>query len=434
MEKTRREFIKMTGGAALGSGLVLGGLGKSAQAVPPSKPLKGVPSTPLKIGVMPPLSGIPAYVGEAGWRATQLWADDCNAAGGILGRKIELHLEEETTPKEAVEKFRKLTMQIKCDVIVGVVFTSTSLALAPVAEELGQLFLSWDGTTQKGLEETMPNPKYIFKSSNNEAEAVQAAIMAAELFPNTKRIAGINLDYSYGRCVWESFRTVLKYFLPKVEVAVELWPKFDCLDFTPYIPAIRKEKPDLLMASFAGQTLLVFLKQAIQTGLFKEMKGCMIEGGQMHEELKKEFTPEGMILGYNSLYFKWTDTWPLLRDSVNKYYARFKSYPISECDNAYFVLESYKTAVEKAYSITGTWPTKEQIAKILPNIEVECPSGYRSWSHDKRMLANYFMGVTTHKNPYDFVTIDQVRVMSPAQIQIPYGMKFEDWVKGWGKV
>jgi len=52
MKKTRRDFIKMTGGAALGTGLMLGGLGKPALGA--STPLKGVPSAPLKIGVIAP--------------------------------------------------------------------------------------------------------------------------------------------------------------------------------------------------------------------------------------------------------------------------------------------------------------------------------------------------------------------------------------------
>jgi cephalosporin hydroxylase len=49
------------------------------------------------------------------------------------------------------------------------------------------------------------------------------------------------------------------------------------------------------------------------------------------------------------------------------------------------------------------------------------------------MLASNFMGITTHKNPYDFVTIDQLVIQSSPQVQTPPGMKFHDWVKGWRK-
>jgi ABC-type branched-subunit amino acid transport system substrate-binding protein len=81
MRQTRREFMKTVGGAALGSGVLLAGGHRLAQAAP-----KGVPSDPVKIGIICFMSGIAAPVGEPGWRASQIWAEDANAAGGILGR------------------------------------------------------------------------------------------------------------------------------------------------------------------------------------------------------------------------------------------------------------------------------------------------------------------------------------------------------------
>jgi branched-chain amino acid transport system substrate-binding protein len=428
MKKTRREFMKMVGGTALGSGVMLAGSGKVARAAP-----KGVPSEPIKIGIICFLSGIAAPVGEPGWRATQIWVDDCNAVGGILGRKIELHLEEETSAKETVERFKKLTLQTRCDVIMGIISTGNGQAIAPVAEDFGQLWLSWDGTTQKGVEETMPKTKYAFKSCNNESEAVGGAILTAKHFPDVRTVAGINPDYSYGRNCWEAYKTVLKHFNPRAEFVLDLWPKLGTADFTSHIAAIKKAKPDILMSSMWSGDSPILFKQAAAVGLFREMKACFTTAALVHESLKKEFTPEGMILGYNSLYFNWTDSWPLLRDFTRKYYARFKSYPYNESDHAYFVLEAYKTAVEKAYAFTGKWPTKEQIAKVLTGIQVATPAGYRGYAQDNRMLANYFMGISTHKNPYDFATIDRVEVLSPAQIQTPPGMKFHDWVGGWGK-
>lgn len=428
MKKTRREFITMVGGAALGSGVMLAGGGRVAQAGP-----KGVPSDPIKIGIICFLSGIAAPVGEPGWRATQIWVDDCNAAGGILGRKIELHLEEETSAKETVERFKKLTLQTKCDVIMGIISTGNGQAVAPVAEDFGQLWLSWDGTTQKGVNETMPKTKYAFKSVNNESEAVGGAIFTAKRWPDIKTIAGINPDYSYGRNCWEAFKTVLKHFNPKVEPVLDLWPKLGTTDFSSHIAAIKKAKPDLLMSAHWSGDCPIFLKQGMAVGLFKEMKACFTTAGLVHETLKKAFTPEGMILGYNTLYFDWTNTWPLLTNFTKKYYARFKSYPYNESDHAYFVLEAYKTGVEKAYAFTGKWPTKKQIAKVLPGIMVATPSGYRGYSMDKRMLANNFMGITTHDNPYDFVTIKEVVKQSSPEVQTPMGMQFHDWVKGWKK-
>jgi branched-chain amino acid transport system substrate-binding protein len=161
------------------------------------------------------------------------------------------------------------------------------------------------------------------------------------------------------------------------------------------------------------------------------MKGCFVTGGGVHYTLKKEFTPAGLILGYNSFYFKWTDSWPLLKWFVSKFYAKHKEYPPYEADHAFFTLQAYKAAVEKCYAVIGTWPTKEQIAAVLTGIEVPSVSGYRGYTEDNRMTCNFFQGITTHKNPYDFVTIDPVEIMPASQIMKPAGAKLYDWIKGW---
>lgn len=429
MEKTRREFVKWVGGAALGTGIVLASKGKATAQM---KPEKGVPSEPVKIGAMPGLSGVIGVPGTAAWRATQIWAEEVNAVGGILGRKVDLIMEEETSAKECVERFRKLTLEKKVDVITGLMSTGNGLAVGPLAEELGQLWLSWDGTTQKGVEETMPKTKFAFRSIDNEAEAIGGAILTAKFFPKIRTIAGINNDYSYGRDCWEAFQTVLKHFNPNVKAVEALWPKLGETDFTSHIAALKKAKPDLIMTSFWSGDVPILMKQAAAVGLFKDIKGCFTTGGGVHFTLKKEFTPEGLILGYNSMYFKWTDTWPLLTRFNKIYYEKYKEYPVYECDHAYSCLQAYKAAVEKCYAVLGKWPTKEQVGRALSGILIPSLSGYRGYREDNIQVCNFFMGITTHKNPYDFVTIDPVEVLTPAQIIKPAaGAKLYDWIKGW---
>jgi len=429
MEKTRREFVKLVGGVAAGAGMLLAGRGKAgAQA----KPAKGLPSEPVRIGAMPGLSGVIAVPGTAAWRTTQMWAEETNAAGGILGRKIELSMEEETTAKDCVERFRKLTLEKNCDVIVGLMSTGNGLAAGPLAEELGQLWLSWDATTQKGVEETMPRTKFSFRSTDNEAEAIGGAILTAKFFPHIKTVVGINNDYSYGRDCWDAYQAVLKHFNPAVRFVDALWPKLGETDFTSHIAALKRANADLVMTSFWSGDVPILMKQGTAAGLFKRSKACFTTGGGAHYTLKKEFTPEGIILGYNSFYFGWTDTWPLLKKFVNAYYTKYKEYPVYECDHAYFVLQAYKEAVEKCYGILRRWPTKEEIGKVLSGIQVPSFSGFRGYREDNIMSCNFFMGLTSHKNPYDFVTISQMDILTPVQIMKPFaGAKLYDWIKSW---
>ena len=424
MATTRREFLKVAGTAAAG-----GTLGFPAIARAQARP--GVPSDPVRIGVLTIRAGIAAPVGAAGLRGTEWWAERVNKAGGILGRPVQLVVEEESNPKDTVERYRKLILQDKVEVVVGGISTGVTLALGPVAEDMETPWLAWDGTTQKGVEETMPNPKWAFKSVDNEVEAIAAGILTPKYFKGIKTIAGINNDYSYGHDCWQSYQAVLKKLGVDVKPVVELFPKLGVTDFTSHIATIQQAKPDLLMTSFWSGDTTILMKQAAAVGLFKNMKAVFTTGGGVHDSLKKEFTPEGILLGYNSMYFDDPRGSALLKQFVREYKAKFNEYPAYECDHAYFCAESYKAAVEKAYAATKQWPTKAQVVKALEGIEVESLSGRRSWREDHVQMCNFFQGITTHKNAYDFATIDPIEVVSTKQAMKPAGTKLFDWINSW---
>ncbi|HEY3067941.1 MAG TPA: ABC transporter substrate-binding protein [Methylomirabilota bacterium] len=419
MVTTRRNFLKLVGAAAA------------------TAPLRAAPafaqSPSVRIGVLAIKAGVAAPVGESGLRGVQWATDRINAAGGILGRKIELVIEEESNPKDTVERFRKLALQHKVDVISGGISTAVGLALGPVAEELKTLWLSWDATTQKGVEEAMPKVQYAFRSTDNEAEAVMASILAARRFKGKiATVAGINNDYSYGRDTWATFLAIMKKYDMNVTAVSELWPKLGTTDFTSHVATLQQAKPDLIFCSFWSGDAPILLKQAHAVGMTGTTKFVMTTAGGVHESLKKAFTPEGMILGYNCMYFENPNASALLKQFVREHHEKYKEWPNYESDHAYFTIVAYKAAVEKAAKAAGgKWPTPEQVIGALEGIEVESLSGSRRYREDHIMEATFFQGLSTHKNKFDFVTIDPVEAMSTKQIQKPTGVGLYDWINGW---
>jgi branched-chain amino acid transport system substrate-binding protein len=317
--------------------------------------------------------------------------------------------------------------------VTGVVSTAVGLAVGPAAEELRTIWLAWDGTTQKGVEETLPNPRYAFRSVDNEAEAVMASILTARRFKGKVRtVAGINNDYSYGRDNWAAFLAIMKKFGMGVTPVLDLWPKLGETNFTSHVAALQQAKPDLVFSSFWSGDAPILMKQAHAAGLTQTAKFVLTTAGGVHESMKKAFTPEGAIMGYNSMYFEAPGASALLREFVRWHHERFKEWPNYESDHAYFTIVAYKAAVEKAARAAGgKWPTVEQVSDALAGIEVESLSGRRGYRPDRIMECSYFQGITTHKNAYDFVTIDPVEVMSTKQIQKPSGMGLYDWINGW---
>src|SRR5947209_20067603 len=111
MAVSRRTLLK----SAAASGALLSAQAVYAPAIAQDKP--------VRIGILAPRSGIAAAPGENGIRATQWAVERFNASGGIAGRKIELVIEEESSPKDTIERFSKLVQQEKVDCVQGIIST-----------------------------------------------------------------------------------------------------------------------------------------------------------------------------------------------------------------------------------------------------------------------------------------------------------------------
>src|SRR4051795_1686050 len=304
---------------------------------------------PVRIGILAPRSGIAAAPGENGIRATQWAVERFNASGGIAGRKIELVIEDESSPKDTIERFSKLVQQEKVDCVQGIISTGVALALGPVVEESRALTIFWDGTTQDGVDEKLPNARYLFKSTDNECEAVMASLLAIKYWKGQfVTIAGINPDYSYGRNNMAAFVAMLKRFNIDHKVLTEQWPKVGTMDLTSHVAALKAVKPDLIFSSLLFADLPIFMKQAHAAELTKSTKLVFPAAGFQHTLMKKEFTPEGMLFGHNTLYFAHPNASALQKEFVAWYADKHKDYPNWEADRAYFAIASYKAAVEKA--------------------------------------------------------------------------------------
>src|SRR5579885_2614549 len=226
MALTRRSFLTST--AAAGAAAMTGPV--AAPAIAQNKP--------LRIGILAPRSGIAAAPGLNGIRATQWAVERYNAKGGIGGRRVELVIDDESSPKDTIERFSKLVQQESVDCVQGIISTGVGLALGPVVEEARALTLYWDGTTQDGVDEKIPNPRYLFRSTDNECEAVMSSLLTIKYWKGKfVTVAGINPDYSYGRNNMAAFIAILDRFGLEHKVVTEQWPKVGTMDLTSHVAA-----------------------------------------------------------------------------------------------------------------------------------------------------------------------------------------------------
>ena len=413
----RRSVLK-----AFGAGAALSVVGMPAFAT----------NKPLRIGILAPRSGVAATIGETGVRGAQWAALKINANGGIGGRQVELVYEEEGTPKDTIERFRRLVLREKVDCVQGIVSTGASLALAPAAEDSEVITIFWDGTTQDGVKETMLKPEYVFRSTDNECEAIMASLLAIKHYKGQfVRIAGMNPDYSYGRNVWAAFQALLKKYDIEYEVVTEQWSKIGNLDLTSNVAALQAAKPDLIYSALLFADLPVFMKQAHAVGLTAGTKFVLPAAGWQHTSLRKEFMPEGVVFGHNTMYFDDPNASPLQKEFVDWYASNFKDHPSWEADRAYFSMEVYKAGVEKALAAkSGAWPSMREVAQAMSGIEVTSLGGKGGMRPDHIANQVFHQGLSTNNNEHGFSTITDITTMYSDQLQKPKaGDDFWKWLK-----
>ena len=390
MEMSRRSILKLTGGTTL-----LGSLAGCSALVPESQSdgdsgdsdggdsggttsQDSIPDEPLTIAVVTFTSGAGAVLGQPAANAAQMFADQLNEQGGVLGqREIEIQIVDEAG-EETVRRFRELANDDNIDFIQGYISSANMLSVAPVAEDLEQLLMILDAGSNKLFEEAVTDPKWVFRDEAHAANgSVAAARLVARDLPDATRVAGINPDYAWGRSSMGKFRRALKQLAPEVEFVGQEWPELFAGDYGSFISNILNAEPDFVYSSLWGGDLVTFINQAKDRGLFEQTEVGLVTGTNAMTELKKDM-PEGThvtgrgpgmpgVLPYN----------PLHTQFVNQYQSRFGNPPFGyTAFDAWQGLKLYVTAVEQAYQLLESFPSDEQLIGSLEHTIVDTPQGW----------------------------------------------------------
>ena len=438
MEKSRRNFLKITGGFA--AGFVLTGCRQEQGKVVEERKAQ-IPKGPVRIAGVSFLTGVAASpFGIPGDNTFRMLVDIINQQGGILGRKIEFLSKDEAGGVDTQVKLaRKLILDDRVDVILGYISSGDCEAVLPLSDEMGGLIVAYDCGTHKLMEGdsspySFPKYKLGFRSAAHlSIDNIGLALMIKKHFPNIKAIAGINPDYAWGRDSWAVFEAAIKKLMPNVEVVGTWWPPLFTTDYTAHISALIGAEPDIVHTSFWGGDAVTFTKQALGLGLFSKMRVAYSRGEPIPQEIGRDF-PEGQIIGCaGPHYFLYPppDKWPLNKWFVEEYSKRYGKYPTYPCYHAYQALYSYKTAVEKAGSIVGTWPTVEEVAKMMSGLSIQTPSGHLSIMENHDGIEDVVVGITKLTPKYPFPILDPIEVFPAHMVNPPVGIRTIDWINSW---
>ena len=123
---------------------------------------------PIRIGTFLTVTGPASFLGDPELRTLQMYVEELNARGGVLGRKLELvHYDTVGQAKEAVTFVKRLIQNDKVDVIVGGSSTGDTMAAIPEVEKAGIPLISLAG----GVEIVEPVKKWVFKTPHTDRMA-----------------------------------------------------------------------------------------------------------------------------------------------------------------------------------------------------------------------------------------------------------------------
>jgi branched-chain amino acid transport system substrate-binding protein len=125
---------------------------------------------PIKIGAFLSVTGPAAFLGDPEQKTLELYVEKLNAAGGVLGRKLQLIAYDSAGDAEKARTFaRRLIEQDRVDVIVGGSTTGETMAVVPLAEQAGIPFISLAGAVVI----VEPVKKWVFKTPHTDRMACE---------------------------------------------------------------------------------------------------------------------------------------------------------------------------------------------------------------------------------------------------------------------
>ncbi len=300
---------------------------------------------PVKIGVVTPLSGTYAGIGQQVRWGLDLAAAEINAAGGIDGRKIELLYEdEEANPAVATQKAEKLFQVNKVDFLTGTVNSGSTLAVGQVAERNNKLI-----ATTVSFSDAITTDKCSPNVFRVNARAGMQSAALAEWLAKEKPQANVfylGPDYEMGRSTVAAFKNAAEAKGSKT--VGEVYAPLDNKDYSPFFGQIRSTKPAVIYTSMAGNDTVRLFNQMAEFGVSRNVQVVGASGTITSQNVTAiGKAADGFVTGVGYS--------PNIDSAENKKFlasftAAYKTQPDLYGADSYGVLFFYKAAVEKAKS------------------------------------------------------------------------------------
>ncbi len=284
---------------------------------------------PIKVGFSMSLTGGGAPAGKQVFVALEIWRDDVNANGGLLGRPVELvYYDDQTAPANVPSIYTKLIEVDKVDLLIGPYATNMIAAAIPVIAQrklttIGMLGLAANSQLHyKGYFSMLTygaNPAREFSRGFFELAKAQT--------PRPRTVAIVGVDAEFGKTATDGARENALAGGFKIVYDTRYPPNMT--DLAPIVRAIKATNPDIVFAAAYPPDTVAFVRAANEAGLTPSMMGGSFIG-MLAMPLKTMMGP--LMNGYlnNAEVFMPVPTlyFPGTKDVLDKYRERAKGQGI----------------------------------------------------------------------------------------------------------
>ncbi len=228
---------------------------------------------PIRVGTSLALTGGVAPIGKQVLAALQIWRDDVNGKGGLLGRPVELvYYDDQSNPNNVPQLFTKLIDVDKVDLFIGPYATNMVAPAIPVLMEhkkttIGILANAANSRLHYdqyfSMLPTGPEPQKSFAQGFFELAAAQN--------PKPKTVAIIAADAEFAQNAADGARQVVKAMGFDLVLDNKYPPA--TTDYTPVMRAVQGANPDILYVAAYPPDLVGIVRAANEIGLTPKMFG-----------------------------------------------------------------------------------------------------------------------------------------------------------------
>ena len=365
----------------------------------------------IKLGFVADATGAGAPWYKSQKAGIDLFIEETNAAGGILGKKLELVVRDSAlNPDKGEAAAEDLILKDKCDFLLGPSSSGVALRVTKVAKKYKKIVM-FHSCNSESLTTTDFQP-YMFQVVPNTGIESRGIAQFYSLRPY-KRFSYIGPDYDYARNWWSNFKSAITKAKPDVQLLSETWVKLGETDFSAYIPALIRDKPEIVVTNLWGDSLEKFIRQVQPTGLLEKASLTSLCDLELLKSMGKDM-PEGM-LGYTRCAF-YSGRDRKMKDFVDKFYAKYQDWPACWATMVYDGLIALTEAIKKAGTLDS-----DKIVHALEGMPYRSLRGYRYIRTEDHMAdVGVYVGWTGKDSRFDkFLVLKNVAVVPAEQVWLP---------------